>query len=169
VKIDKKYLIFLLVILSTVGNAAAHPFFVSICEVHFNRETSSLELSIKTFTDDLTSGLVNQGHEHLNIGEENEDTATDQYLYAYLKKVLKFTINGKAVDYKFIGKEEEDAVVWTYLEIQGITELKELEVECSLLTEIHDTQSNMIQVDKDGKIKNILLDKRKTFGSLTFD
>ncbi len=168
-KVNKKYLIFLLIILSTALKVQAHPFYVSICEVHFNRESSSLELSLKTFTDDLLAGLSNDGHEHLYIGEDREDSATDQYLYAYLKKVLKFTINGKQVDYAFIGKEEEDAVVWTYLEIKGITELNKLEVECSLLTEIYDTQSNMIQVDIDGKIKNILLDKRKIFGSLTFD
>jgi hypothetical protein len=58
--------------------------------------------------------------------------------------------------------------VWSYLEIPDISELKTLNVNCSLLTEVLETQNNIIQVESDKKIKSLLLSKKKTKGTLSF-
>ena len=167
-KINKKYLISILFVLAGLMQVSAHPFYVSICQVYFNRETSSLEISLKTFVDDLARGLEESGHPHLYIGEDKEDPKTDAYLFDYLKKELRFEVNGKAVDYQFVGKELDEAVVWTYLEIRNVSDLKSIRTDCTLFTEVFDTQSNVIQVEKDKEIKNLLLSKRNTTGTITF-
>lgn len=168
VKIIKKYLISVLFVLSGISSVSAHPFYVSICQLYFNRETSALEIWVKIFTDDLANALEKEGHSQLYLGEAHEDPKTDSYLFQYLKKELTFQINGKQADYQFVGKESEDAVVWTYLEIKDVTELKSVQVNCKLLTGVFDTQNNMIQVEKDNKTKNLLLNKRETTGTVTF-
>ena len=109
-KINKKYLISILFILIGLSPVSAHPFYVSICQVYFNRETTSLEISLKIFADDLSKGLDNDGHPHLYIGEDREDPKTNTYLFNYLKKELRFTVNGKPVEYQFVGKELDEAV-----------------------------------------------------------
>ena len=167
-KINKKYLISILFILIGLSQVSAHPFYVSICQVYFNRETTSLEISLKIFADDLSKGLDNDGHPHLFIGEDKEDPKTDTYLFNYLKKELRFKVNGNPAEYQFVGKELDEAVVWTYLEITGVNDLKSIQTECTLLTELFDTQNNVIQVEKDKEIKNLLLNKRNTSGSITF-
>lgn len=167
-KINKKYLITLLILFGSIASTFAHPFYVSICQLNFNRETSSVEISLKIFADDLSAGLENAGHRNLYLGESKEDTKTDSYIFEYLKSKLKFKINGQAVSYQFVGKELDDAVVWTYLEIQNINDLKSVEAECSILAEVYDTQSNIIQVEKNKEIKNLLLNKQTTTGSITF-
>lgn len=167
-KIAKKYLIILFFLLTGFGSTSAHPFYVSICQVYFNRETESLEISLKTFADDIAAGLEKAGHGSLYIGEEKEDPKTDTYLFDYLKSKIKFKVNGKPVDYQFVGKELEDAVVWTYLEIPDVTDLQSIDVVSNLLTEVYDTQSNVIQVEKDKEVKNLLLSKRNTAGTITF-
>lgn len=167
-KINRKYRITLLFLFGSVASTVAHPFYVSICQLNFNRETSSVEISLKIFADDLGAGLEKAGHRNLYLGESKEDPKTDSYLFEYLKSKLRFKINGQPVSYQFVGKELDDAVVWTYLEIQHVNDLKSVEAECSVLVEVYDTQSNIVQVEKDKEIKNLLLNKQTTTGSIAF-
>ena len=167
-KISKKYLILFVLLLCGVGFANAHPYYVSLCQIDYNPETKALEISLKTFADDLLLALENEGHRDVFIGEEREDPETDDFIKDYLNSKLKFEVNGVPVSYQFIGKETEDAVVWSYLEISNVNELKTLDVTCSLLTEVLDTQNNIIQVEKNKEIKSLLLNKRKTKGTLSF-
>jgi len=168
VKVNKKYLISILFLIVGLGSLSAHPFYVSICQVYFNRETTSLEISLKIFADDLSTGLEKAGYPNLYIGEDREDPNTDTYLFSYLKKELRFEVNGKPTEYQFVGKEMDEAVVWTYLEIKNVTDLKSIQTKCTLLTEVFETQSNVIQIEKDKEIKNLLLNKRDIAGTITY-
>lgn len=150
----------------SMGNA--HPYYVSLCQVEYNAETKALEISLKTFADDLLLGLKNAGHKDIFLGEERENPETNDFIKTYINSKIKFEVNGKPVSYTFIGKEIEDGVVWSYLEIPDISELKTLNVNCSLLTEVLETQNNIIQVESDKKIKSLLLSKKKTKGTLSF-
>jgi hypothetical protein len=141
---------------------------VSICQIDFNKEHQTLEISVKTFVNDLLLALKEGGSPELFLGEERENEKADDYIYDYLKRNLKIKVNGKAVSYSFIGKELETDVVWSYLEIEGVTELNKIEVECSVLTEVFESQSNIIQVNDGTGIRNLLLSKRKTVDSISF-
>ncbi|WP_167619221.1 DUF6702 family protein [Maribellus sediminis] len=159
----------LLFFVLSASASLAHPYYVSICQIEYNRETHALEISLKVFADDLLLGLEKAGHKEVFLGEERENPNTDSHINEYVHSKLKFEVNGNPVEYKFIGKELEDDVVWSYFEISNVEELKTIDVQCTLLTEIHETQSNVIQVDKDKNIKNLLLGRRKTSGVLSFE
>ncbi len=167
-KIVKKIILIFSLFLFCSVQANSHPFYVSICQIDFNKENQTLEISVKTFVNDLLLALKNGGAPELFIGEKRENAKTDDYIYDYLKRNLKIKVNGKAVNYSFIGKELETDVVWSYLEIEGVAQLKKIEVECSVLTEVFDTQSNIIQVNDGTGIRNLLLSKRKTVDSISF-
>lgn len=167
-KIIKKYLILLLLVTGVFSKGNAHPYYVSLCQINFNKETESLEIQLKIFADDLILGLEKVGHSHLYLGEERENPDADKYIYNYLKKVLSFRVNSKDIIYQYVGKEMDKGAVWTYLEIPGVENLESIDVKCSLLTEVLETQNNMIQVQKDKIVKNLLLNKRNTSGSLSF-
>ncbi len=159
----------LLFFVLSISASLAHPYYVSICQVEFNRETHSLEISLKVFADDLLLGLENAGHKEVFLGEERENPKTDDFLNKYIHSKLKFEVNGNPVEYKFIGKELEDDVIWSYFEISDVEDLHSVDVQCTLLFEIHETQSNVIQVNKDKTIKNLLLSRRNTSGVLSFE
>lgn len=168
-QIKKKYFILVLFLLLGVNFAKAHPFYVSICQVNYNSETKSLEISVKVFADDLLLGLKNTGRTKIYLGEEKEDPKTDEYIFDYLNTQFSFVANGEKVNFKFVGKEIENDAVWTYLEIENVADLTSIYVECKLLTEVLESQSNIIQVNKSGEIKNLLLNKNKVSGSITFE
>jgi len=168
-KISKKIILPVLFLFLGVFFSNAHPFYVSICQIDFNEQNQSLEISVKIFVDDLIVGLSEEGHNKLYIGETREDAHTDEYIYDYLKKSIRLKVNDKDVEAAFVGKELETDVVWTYMEIGNIADLKNIEVDCNLLTDVFSDQSNIIQVNKNGEIKNLLLSKRDTNGRLKFD
>ena len=167
-KINKKKIILLLFLILGVNSLQAHPFYVSICQVKYNKETKSLEIALKTFVDDLILGLENSGKSKLYIGENKEDPNADAFIFEYVKSKLRFTVNAQKKEFSFVGREQEEDVVWTYLEITDVDDLTKIDVECSLLTEVLEGQSNIIQVNKGGKIRNLLLNIRNTNGTLKF-
>lgn len=164
----KKLLFLLYLLVAGEFSALAHPFYVSICQVDFNRETHSLEISVKTFADDLIAGLEKNGASKIYLGEQRENPETDNWISNYIHSKIGFMVNGKNAEFSFIGKEMETDVVWSYFEINNITELTKVEVQCTLLTEIFENQSNIIQINNGEEIKNLLLSKKKTTDSVTF-
>jgi len=167
-KINKKLIILLLLVFLGGGMAKAHPFYVSLFQVDFNQETKALQISVKIFANDLLVGLEKEGEKEINLGEANENPETDKFIYQYLQAHLSFKANGMSANYSFIGKEIEKDVVWSYLEIDNINSLKNIDVQCDLLVDEFDGQSNIIQVNNKGVIKNLLLNKNKTAGTLKF-
>ena len=167
-KVGKKYIILLLFFSVMANLVQAHPFYVSICQVNYNKENRTLEISVKTFADDLLLGLENTGKSKIYLGEKKEHPRTNSYIFEYLKSKLNFSVNNQNTEYTFIGRELEKDIVWTYLEIKNVNSLESIQVECSILTEVLSSQSNIIQVDNGDTIKNLLLNKNKTSGSLEF-
>ena len=147
----------------------AHPLYVSICQVDFNEKSHALEISIKIFADDLIHALEKKGAPELYLGEEKENPQTDSLINAYIQSKYLFIVNGEKTAFHFIGKELDTDAVWCYFETGKIDDLRNIEVDCNLLTEVYDTQSNIIQVTKNGETKNMLLDKRKTSDLLKFE
>ena len=167
-QINKKYFILVLFLLLGANFSNAHPFYVSICQLDYNKESKSLEVSVKVFADDLLLGLQNAGRTKIYIGEKKEDPRTDEYILEYLKSNYQFAVNGQNSSLQFIGKELENDVVWIYLEIENVADLKSIDVNCSLLIEVLESQSNIVQVNKNGNIKNLLFNKNTTSGTLNF-
>ncbi|HYQ57816.1 MAG TPA: DUF6702 family protein [Draconibacterium sp.] len=167
-KIIKKVILPLVFLFFGVFSLQAHPFYVSICQVDFNPEHQSLEISVKIFADDLLAALAEEGKEKLFLGEPKENEHADEYIFSYLQRELTFKVNDKTVHPNFVGKEMEKDVIWTYLEISDVAALHKINVFCSMLTEVFNDQQNIIQVNKNGEIKNLLLSKKQTSGELMF-
>jgi hypothetical protein len=53
-----------------------------------------------------------------------------------------------------------------YLTIKEVTKISKIEVENSILTEVHDEQQNIIQFNNNGKKQNLLLTSSTTKGML---
>jgi len=165
--IKKSILLFsMLLVLSVTANS--HPFYVSICQIDFNEENQTLEISVKTFINDMLLALKKNGVQELFIGDERENTKTDDFIFEYLKSNFKIKVNGKAVKYSFIGREMETDVLWSYLEIEGVSKLNKIEVECTIFTEVFDSQSNIVQINDGMSIRNLLLTKSNIRDSITF-
>ena len=63
-----------------IGATTPHKFYFSNTELHVNREPGTVEITLRTFTDDTERALMDGRTEPLRIGDEREDPTTPALL-----------------------------------------------------------------------------------------
>lgn len=142
-----------------------HPFYVSITAIDLKSGSPVIEISSRMFYDDLEKALNAESRAKINLITPANRTVVDSALAAYLRKNLTLHAGGHALPLRYLGYEIEEDVAWCFLESpKPAEEIAKLDVECSLLYEHFDTQSNILHVSVAGKRKSTKLDnpKRKT-------
>lgn len=146
---------------------SAHDFYLSLTEINHNAETKSLEISVKLFTDDLSLALERSGAPKMELGTENEPPEANEFIEVYLQKHLSLSVNGKSINYIYLGKEAELDATWCYLEIQNVRKVKTLQVKNTIFFDEFDSQTNMVNTFIDGRKKSGLA--RNGNATLKFD
>lgn len=157
---------FLLLLFLTLTSMEAHRFYVAIYHIDFVPQKKRLEITTRIFMDDLNDAVTKAYKKSTNIGTEKETPEDVVLLKKYLSENFKLTINGKPKTYNYISSEVESNVVICYLSIKEITKISTIQVENSILTEVHSEQQNIIQYNNNGKKQNLLLSSSITKGML---
>jgi hypothetical protein len=149
-----------------------HDYHVSITHIDHNPTTQSLEITTKIFTDDLeraiTSTPAHAERRPLHLGQEKEAPDANQLILNYLQSHLHLTINGKPAMLLWVGKEVELDLTYCYLEVKGVSHVKELTVENTVLTTLFHDQSNLIHARVGATRKSLNLNGIKKMDCLTF-
>jgi hypothetical protein len=150
--------------------SALHPIHASVTTVDLNPKTRSLEVACKIFADDLEEVIRITTGVQLYIGSQKENPAqTTAKIEEYLRKHFRAEADGKPLSrWSFIGKEIEGDAVWCYLEVPNISKFKALTVSNTVLTDLHDDQTNLVNVNINGQRKSAVLRKNKTSETLDF-
>jgi hypothetical protein len=148
--------------------ALLHPFYVSVTEINHNPEAASLEISIKMFADDLEDALQQRFGETMHLGLEDEHPDADVYLALYLKDELQIEVDGQPVTFAYLGKDANLEAAWCFLEIKNVPAPREVQVRNTLLTELFETQKNMVHVRIGGETQSMLLQRRKLSDTASF-
>ena len=125
-----------------------HEFHFSKCQIEYQADTQVLQITMHLFIDDVELALEKRGHKGLFLCTEREHPDANAHLLDYLESSFQLATNDKTVAYQFVGKEitEDLSGMWCYFEIEKLKKLKTLEIQNSILTEIHDDQKNMMHV-----------------------
>ena len=144
---------------SKVETVPEHEFHISKCSIEYNEKESALQLTLHLFIDDLEDALRLQGADKLFICTEKESDKAEEYIYKYIQQKLQISLDDKAVNYTFVGKEvSEDLVaVWCYLEVENIKPFSKLHVKNNTLLEAFEDQKNIISIIGPKKRKGYLL------------
>ncbi len=134
---------------------AVHKYYVSLCEIEYIETQQSLQITLGVTLEDLEFTLNKNSGKRLNLASKTEIENIDSYYKKYLNEHLLFSVNGKSMEYKYIGKEYDGEIARFYMEITGIKELKSIEVSNNILIEDFADQKNIVKI----KVK----DFNKTF------
>lgn len=146
-----------------------HPFFVSVVQIDQNTKEKSLEVSVRIFAEDLEATLKKFGNNtKLDLQHPTDKAAVDKLVNAYLQTKLQLKVDGKPVTMHYIGYEQRLESIWVYLEVENVTSLKKLDVNCNLLYEFEQKQSNIIHVKAAAGDKSYKLDNPKASTSFEF-
>jgi len=145
---------------------SAHDFHLSKTDIHYRSESQSLQVTIHAFIDDTQLALEAIDSLEYKLMEQSEHALADSILGVYLTNNFIVKADGVPLEFNYLGKEASDDIegLYAYMEVEGLTIPKQLEVTNKILMEQFDDQKNIIKVmmDDDNKAFHLLSKKDHT-------
>ncbi len=160
--------LFLLLFIAPFFAFTAHKYYLSLTQIEHNTKNKSLEVIINVFIDDLETALNDIHSKSFEISTKTELKDAETYFIKYLKDHVSFKVDGKAVNFNYIGKEYDGDVVFFYLEIENISTVSKIEIDNTILIDHFPDQQNLIKSKVNKKHKSVLLTKKEQNGVLTY-
>lgn len=152
----------LILFLGLLTSFTLHKYYVSVTEIVYNGKTEQLEVSLKVFNDDWQNALDHRLGKPVNIGSKNEYPKLDSLVSAYLFEGFKVKVNEEGKKLNIIGREIEGEATWIYMYVDEVKDMKSIEVQNKLLTEMFDEQRNVVQLIIGKTNKSALLTKSRS-------
>ena len=127
-----------------------HPFFISVIDIDHNEKEASLEISVRTFTDDLEKMMEKEYNVKLDLSQPNQKEKAEAYINKYIQQKIILSTNGIKSNLEFVGFEIQKESTWSYFEVKNVKQLKQLNIFCELLFGIDPQQINIIHVKTKG-------------------
>lgn len=128
------------------GLTKAHPFFMSTTEIEFNNSEKRVEISCKIFSDDFEKTLRMHETQKIDLLNPGVKKTMNKVVENYLKNHLKININGKDKAMEFLGFEQEEETIISYLQISDIAVVNDIQLQNDLLYEYSSQQMNIVHV-----------------------
>lgn len=141
-----------------VSLALLHPFFVSVTEVHHNSKEKTLEISCKTFADDLEKAIDNTAKVKLDLFNIKDSAIAEKGVSDYVKKHFLVKVDGKPLQLEFVGFEREGDALWSYYQVTNVPSVKKMEITNTILHEISTDQINLMHITVGSVRKSSKLD-----------
>jgi hypothetical protein len=147
---------------------SAHKYYLSLTQINYKSEAKAIQIIINVFMDDIETALNKDNDIDLQLTTKKELKNNDVYFEKYLKEKLFFKVNDTTKNFNYIGKEYEGDLVFFYLEIENIPEVKTIEVTNNMLTKHFATQQNMVKCKVYKKNKSVLLTKEENYTTFKY-
>jgi hypothetical protein len=108
--------------------AVAHPFYVSVTQMHHRPGKQRLEISLRTFSDDLEQALQANGHPGHLLGSGQAPDSLRAGVADYITRRLTLSAGGDSLALTYHGFELGPDVTWHYLSAPLASGVKELRV-----------------------------------------
>lgn len=152
------FLIFILSVgLTLTSSNTKHEYYVSVTNIEHAKEQESVQIISQVFIDDFERLIRERYDETITLSEDDEPEIVDEYMKRYLEDKLKISINGRAYEFNFIGKEYKEDITYCYLEIENIKDIKSIRVVNRILFDILPEQQNIVRLKLNDRNKSFLL------------
>jgi hypothetical protein len=136
-----------------------HPIHISTLEIDHNATDKNLEITCKIFWDDFETVLTKtNNNKRVDLTNEKNLELNNKLISAYISNHLSLFIDGKQVALSFVGFEKEDAVIFSYLEVNNISTVKKVSMTNNIMHDMYDDQTEIIHVIVNGNRKSTKLD-----------
>jgi len=155
-KTYKKFIWLLIIPLMAFGT---HEYYISLTKIKYVEEKKSVQITMSYFIDDVEKVLENRHELPMELATKSENKKSGYYLESYIREKFKVHIDEKEQTYTYLGKEYENDLVYIYLEIEGVDQIKKIEVQNSMLIETFEEQQNFIKLSIAGVQRTFILIK----------
>jgi hypothetical protein len=153
-----KILIYLLLGFFSDVPAELHDFHMSKTLVKHVQEEKTLQVTMHLFIDDFEEALSMSGVDSVFMCTKMENSDTDIFVQSYVRDRFFLEIEGKRVEFEYLGKEISESLdgVWLYMEAFDIDAPQDVKVTNKLLTEVFPDQKNIVNIRIDDREKMLL-------------
>jgi hypothetical protein len=145
------------------GMLLLHPFYVSVVDINHNQTEKTLEVSIRVFTDDFENTLkMRFPGRKVDLFSESSRASSDSLMHQYIREKLRITVNGRALNWSYLGSERVEESTWCYFEAAGVESVKKMQISNRMLYEYKKEQINMHHAVVNGERKSYKLDNPAT-------
>lgn len=148
--------------------AAFHPFHVSVCEIEYNAERQTLQVTHKIFLDDLEDALALQYKTRPDL-IRNLNGKEGEMVERYVTENFNLYVNSEKVAHTYIGHEQDGDAVWCFIEFKAPADGRSFDFNNRILTELFSDQTNILHMQYGEKTKSLRFNRKNTTGSLQFD
>ena len=145
-----------------------HPLFVAVTEINHNAQEKTLEISCKTFTDDLEKSIEKSTNQKIDLFNVKDKAAAEKAIADYFRKHLVIKTDGKPAQLELIGFERESEAVWSYFQVNNVPLVKKIDITNNILYEASNDQINLMHVTVNGNRKSTKLDFPNTHAAFDF-
>lgn len=160
-------LLFALVLLTSFSTKD-HETYLSVTEIEYNKEQKSLQIISRVFIDDLEDVLAKRYQKEVSLSYKEDLELNKDLIEKYLNKKLSITINIESQNLKLLGSKFDADQIVLFIECKNVQNLKQIRVENLILTDLYDSQKNIVHVKKGESIESMLLVKGNSSKTLNF-
>ena len=164
----KKRLVLVLFVILPLLSFTAHKFYVSVTNINYSEKDDALQIKTRIFIDDFEAVLLERYGLDGQLATDDEVSIAEDYIIKYLTSKFLVRLNGEQVGFDYIGKKYDNDIVICYLEVAniGFDQLKTIEIENEILTDLYEEQKNLVHIKYKGKKKSFVLIKENNKGML---
>lgn len=145
-----------------------HPVHIATVEIDHNATDKTLEITVKTFWDDFETILSRLNKSKVDLTNAKAKSDNNQRVFNYIKSHLQIAVNGVTVPFNFLGFERDDIIIYSYLQIDNISSVKQANITSSLMYDIFEDQSEIIHFVVNGKRQSTKLNYPNSKASFSF-
>ncbi len=124
-----------------------HPLYLSVTEINYESEEKGMVVILRVFADDMEKALIQQGVPRISLMQEDSLLAHREVIMDYIQERLRVNINQKK--YPLILSEmgiDAQAIKMIFIfPVEDRESIKRLKIYNNILTEVYDTQINLIR------------------------
>jgi len=145
-----------------------HKYYISLTQIDYNLHEKSLHITMRLFIDDLEKSLNTNFKKEFKLDTNKELAKTNDFIAFYLNTHFNVKVNDTLRNYTFLGKEYENDVIYFYIEIDSISNIKNIAVQNNILISEFETQQNIIKLNINNQKKTMILNKSNDKDLLNF-
>ncbi|HVG28405.1 MAG TPA: DUF6702 family protein [Pyrinomonadaceae bacterium] len=145
--------------------ASAHKFHTSFAEADYDAETRSLQITLRTFPDDLEAAVRRRGGRRVSPDDKK---AFGARVFAYLQETFQVrTAKGEAAKLSWVGMDAGADSAWLYFEASLPEGVEGAQVRQQFLCDLYDDQINLVNVKSGGRKVELRFERGGEFKVIT--
>ncbi|HEX8456522.1 MAG TPA: DUF6702 family protein [Pyrinomonadaceae bacterium] len=130
-----------------VPAGAAHKFHTSFTEAEYNAGERSLQITLRTFPDDLENVLSRRAGKAVRLDQKRE---TEPLLVAYLQETFQLkNAKGETLKLSWVGMDAGVDSAWLYFEARMPEGTAGTTLRNQFMFDLYDDQINLVEVKQD--------------------